>query len=502
MKYILYCRKSTESEDRQILSLDSQKDELVKLATNQGFQIVKILQESKSAKAPGRPIFNEMLKEISTGKADAILCWKIDRLARNPVDGGQIQWLLQNSKIKCIQTFEKCYYPNDNVLLMSIEQAMASQYIRDLSTNVKRGNRAKLEKGVWPNCAPFGYDNDRLNKTIIVDKDNAKYVVRAFELYSTGSYGFKDISKILYDEGLRTKHGKKFFSGNIHRFIDNPFYCGLMRRENKLYNGTHTPLISKELFDQTQDVLHNRNRPRPKNHFFPLRGFLKCENCEGSLTAALKKGHHYYYCTNSKGVCTEHKTYMRENKLYPIVASLLERLNLDEETIEMMYQAAKEETNHATEYSTTTLSSLQSNLNALTAKESKLLDTLLAEHISQEVYHDKAIEIQNEKVTLKKQIADLEQKSKNIISTLEPTKEIFLRASRARKEFIAGDDLKKRDIVETILWNLSMKDQKMAQYKFKSPYASFLKLPKNPSFLELRAVLSSDFLVPCPVRLF
>ena len=289
MKYILYCRKSTESEDRQILSLDSQKDELTKLATNQGFQIVKTLQESKSAKAPGRPVFNEMLKLIETGKADAILCWKIDRLARNPVDGGQIQWLLQNSKIKCIQTFEKCYYPNDNVLLMSIEQAMASQYIRDLSTNVKRGNRAKLEKGVWPNRPPFGYDNDRLNKTIIVDQENSKYLIRAFELYSTGSYGFKEIGNILYKEGLRTKTGKKFFSGKIHKFISNPFYYGVMRMDGKLYNGTHTPLISKELFDQTQDVLHNRNRPRPKNHFFPLRGFMSCEVCGCSLTASLKK---------------------------------------------------------------------------------------------------------------------------------------------------------------------------------------------------------------------
>ena len=124
----------------------------------------KLLTEKKSAKEPGRPVFNEMIKMIQAGKADAILCWKIDRLARNPVDGGQIQWMLQTGMIKCIRTFEKSHLPSDNVLLMSIEQGMANQYIRDLSTNVKRGNRAKLEKGGWPHMAPLGYLNDKAQK--------------------------------------------------------------------------------------------------------------------------------------------------------------------------------------------------------------------------------------------------------------------------------------------------------------------------------------------------
>lgn len=354
------------------------------------------------------------------------------------------------------------------------------------SVNVKRGNKEKLNSGGWPGTAPFGYLNDKLTKTIILDPVRAKYLVRAFELYATGSYGFKQISQILHDEGLRTNTGRKFFSGNIHRFIDNSFYCGLMMRGGKLYQGNHEPLVSKELFDQAQDVLHNRNRPRPKTHFFPLRGFMTCEVCGCSLTASLKKGHHYYYCTNSKGNCPEHKTYMREKTLYPIVGSLFEKLNLDEEVIEMMYRSAKEETGYDTAYAESVLTTLRSRLNALSAKESKLLDTFLAEQISGEVYDAKALEIQNEKVLVAKQIKETEEKQAKGISTLEPTKNLFLRASRARKEFIAGDDFKKREIVETVLWNLSMKEQKMAQYQFKSPYSILAKLPQNPDFLTVR----------------
>ena len=419
-----------------MLSLDSQEKELLTLAERAGLEIVKIFRESKSAKEPGRPVFNEMIKMISSGKAEAILCWKIDRLTRNPVDGGQIQWLLQNNKIKCIQTFEKNFLPSDNVLLMSIEQGMASQYIRDLSINVKRGNRAKLEKGQWPNRAPFGYINNKATKNIDIDPVNSKYVIRAFELYATGSYGFKEISEIL--------------------------------------------------FDTVQQVLHNKNRPRTKTHFFPLRGFLNCDSCGCSLTACLKKGHHYYYCTNSKGICTEHKTYMREITLYPIVATLLKEIHLDEELIEILYDSAKEKLDLDEVYMKSVLNTLEKSLDALTAKESHLVDIFLDRQVSKEIYDRKILEIQNEKVLLTKQITDIKEKHANQISTLEPTKEVFLRASRSQKEFLNADDNEKREIIEKIVWNLSFKNQNMLEYQFKSPYSILANAPKNADILTMR----------------
>lgn len=486
MKFVLYCRKSTESDDRQVLSLDSQEKELLALAERLGLDIVKIFRESKSAKEPGRPVFNEMLKFVSSGKADAILCWKIDRLTRNPVDGGQIQWLLQNDKIKRIRTFEKNFLPSDNVLLMSIEQGMASQYIRDLSSNIKRGHRAKLERGAWPSRAPFGYLNERATISIVIDPVNSKYIIKAFELYATGSYSFKQIAEILCSEGLQTKTGKKYFAGNIYKIVNNPFYCGLMRRYGKLYIGNHTPLVSKELFDMVQQVIHNKNRPRAKTHFFPLRGFLVCDNCGCSLTASLKKGHHYYYCTNSKGVCAEHKTYMRENTLYPIVASLFEKIHIDEELIEILYDSAKEKLDLDEVYMKSVLDTLQKSLDALTARESRLVDTFLDRQVSQDIYDRKILEIQNEKVLVTKQIADMKEKHVMEISTLEPTREIFLRASRSSKQFLLADDTQKREIIENIVWNLSFKNQNMLSYQFKSPYSALSNVPKNADILTLR----------------
>lgn len=88
LKYFVYCRKSTEAEDRQILSIDSQINELKRHAAKKGLNIVAVLTEAKSAKALGRPVFNSMMERLYRGEADGILCWKLDRLARNPVDGG------------------------------------------------------------------------------------------------------------------------------------------------------------------------------------------------------------------------------------------------------------------------------------------------------------------------------------------------------------------------------------------------------------------------------
>src|SRR3972149_7085393 len=99
MKYLIYARKSSEDGDRQILSIDSQINELKEIAKKRGAKIIGTLEESKSAKAPGRLIFNQLITKIQSGKAYGILCWKLDRLARNPIDGGQISWLLQTGII-------------------------------------------------------------------------------------------------------------------------------------------------------------------------------------------------------------------------------------------------------------------------------------------------------------------------------------------------------------------------------------------------------------------
>src|SRR3989338_2498104 len=186
MRYFLYARKSTDVEDKQVLSIEAQLAELRVLAKRDGLEIAQELVEKRSAKMPGRPVFEEMLMRVERGEAQGILCWKIDRLSRNPVDSGRISWLLQEATIGKIITHERVYIPHDNVLLMSVEFGMANQYVRDLSANVARGLRAKARRGVYPSIAPLGYRNDVRTRSIVVDKKKAQIIRAAFELYAQG----------------------------------------------------------------------------------------------------------------------------------------------------------------------------------------------------------------------------------------------------------------------------------------------------------------------------
>ena len=242
-RYFLYARKSTDVEDKQVLSIEAQLAELRVLAKREGLEIIEEFVEKKSAKQPGRPLFNDMMLRIQKGEAQGVVCWKLDRLARNPVDDGLVSWLLQQATLKHIATPEKSYYPADNVLLMSVEFGMANQFIRDLSQNTSRGLRQKARRGEYPGLAPIGYRNDPRDKSIAVDKKKAVLVRQAFEMYAMGDKRLEDIVQFFAKHGVMSKGNKLVHASRVSFIFSNPFYCGLFRYAGELYNGTHAPII-------------------------------------------------------------------------------------------------------------------------------------------------------------------------------------------------------------------------------------------------------------------
>src|SRR6185436_17637615 len=188
-RYFLYCRKSSEAEDRQVLSIQSQTAELHALAKRLNGEIVEVFSESRSAKEPGRPVFSEMIRRLMAHEADAILCWKLDRLARNPIDGGTVIWAVNHHGIKVITPSQIFQKEDESVILMWVELGMAHKFVIDLRKNSKRGMKTKADMGWMPAYAPIGYKNERLDSGIaVISEDPGRFplVRRMWELLLTG----------------------------------------------------------------------------------------------------------------------------------------------------------------------------------------------------------------------------------------------------------------------------------------------------------------------------
>lgn len=237
MKYFIYVRKSTDVEDKQILSVEAQIVELKEYASKYGLDVVDILIEKRTAKKPGRPVLNTMLGRISSGEANGVLSWLPDRLSRNSVDSGQIIYMLDENILLDLK-FPHFWFENtpQGKYMLANEFNSSKQYVDNLSVNTKRGLRQKVRRGEMPGVAPIGYYNDMRTKTATVDKKTAPIVVQAFELYARGDKRLDEIADFLYANGIQTKAGKllgkkttgkkPYHKNRIKRILTNPFYYG------------------------------------------------------------------------------------------------------------------------------------------------------------------------------------------------------------------------------------------------------------------------------------
>ena len=315
IKYILYARKTSEEDNRQMLSLGSQEAELRKIAERDRLHIVETMREARSAKEPNnRPVFSEMIKMIETGKANGILCWKLDRLSRNAVEEGIIKHLLQKHKIQAIKTPDRDYKPEDNALIASVEFGMANQYIRDLSANVKRGLTTKAESGLFPGFAPLGYLNNPLDpkgkKQIIKDPERFDLVRKIFDLVLSEHKIPVEAWRIATEKWKMTNSkGTPISRSNIYRILTNPLYSGIYEYptgSGNWHKGKHEAIITTAEYDKVQVILGKNGKPRSHTHVFSFTGLMKCGGCGGTITAQEKvkrqkngnvHQYTYYHCT-------------------------------------------------------------------------------------------------------------------------------------------------------------------------------------------------------------
>jgi DNA invertase Pin-like site-specific DNA recombinase len=347
IKYVLYARKSTESEERQVLSIDSQIKEMLDLAEREKLEIVEIRRESHSAKESGqRPVYKEILEDVRRGRFNGILTWAPDRLSRNAGDLGSIVDLMDQQLLMEIRTYGQQFKnsPNEKFLLM-ILCSQAKLENDNKSVNVKRGLRTRVEMGLWPGPAPTGYMKekrmDRKCETLL-DPERAPIIKKMFEKVAYEHWsGRKIYNWLKFDLNLRTAAGKKHLSlGNIYKILDNTFYYGVFeypRKSGNWYTGKHEAIVTKELFDLVQAQIKS-NVLRVENKEFAFTKMMTCGLCGSGISAdekfkKLKNGgvarYVYYGCTKARGVDCK-CGYTEERELLKQFNELIEKINLNE----------------------------------------------------------------------------------------------------------------------------------------------------------------------------
>jgi site-specific DNA recombinase len=354
LRFCLYARKSTESEERQVLSIDSQIKEMLQLAEKDGLEIVAMKRESHSAKETGqRPVFNEIIEEIRSGKYNSILTWAPDRISRNAGDLGQVIDLMDAGLLQEIRTHGQSFRnnPNEKFLLMILgSQAKLENDNRGI--NVKRGLRTRCEMGLRPGTAPTGYLNQRhMDKKcqVIVDPERGPIVKQMFEKVAHEQWsGRKLYHWLRFDLNFHTVGNKPLALGNVYRLLQNPFYYGVFefpKKSGNVYQGKHEPLITEEVFRKVQEHLKRDNIER-KSREFAFTKLMVCGNCGSGVSAEdkykpLKDGttaHYIYYgCGRSKDhQC--HGKYLREEELIEQLITVLDQVDFSEAGIRHKFE--------------------------------------------------------------------------------------------------------------------------------------------------------------------
>jgi site-specific DNA recombinase len=340
IRYCLYARKSSESDEKQAMSIDSQIKEMLDIAERDKLNVTEIREESKSAKATGgRPEFNRLLKDIDEGKFNAILTWAPDRLSRNAGDLGSLVDRMDGGKLLQIQTHGQHFTntPSEKFLLMILcSQAKLENDNR--GKNVKRGLRAKCERGKRPGMPPLGYklyrDPEDYSKgsTILLDPERAPFIKKMFDYVTEHGLSGRQVNDYLTDEGFRSRSGKKLSLSMTYRIFKDTFYYGEFEYpmgSGIIYQGDHEPIITIEQWEKARAMLKTFKKTKWGSKDFYFSRLFKCGSCNSGICGETHTNRHdktytYYKCTKYGGRKRCNEKYIREENLIESIAALVD----------------------------------------------------------------------------------------------------------------------------------------------------------------------------------
>lgn len=458
---VIYARVSSKEQEREGYSIPAQLKLLREYAQRNELEIVKEFIDVETAKTTGRKQFGEMKQLLSRNSScRVVIVEKTDRIYRNFRDYITIEELdVELHLLKEGQIISKDS-KSQAKLVHGINVVFARNYIENLREEVKKGMREKAEQGTYPSRPPLGYRNNKLERSIAIDPSKAPLAKRMFELYSSGQY-----SLFILRATLKEEFGVDIAKGYLERLLKNPFYMGQFYWEDKIYPGTHTPLVSPELFYRTQDVFQGRNKPRYGTHDFPYRGLLICayDNCK--VTAEIKKGKYVYYrCTQFRGKCE--LPYIREEVLGDRLGVILRDIRIPDAVLAQLQESLFSDKNREAETRAEQMRHQEQRLAQIHRRMDQAYQDKLDSKISEEFWARKSSEWQLE-----------EQKVLNAIQSLKASQperlldgaRILELANQAYSLYVRQSHAEKAKLLKMVLSNCSI-DAANIYPSYKKPF--------------------------------
>ncbi|MCK5036617.1 MAG: recombinase family protein [Candidatus Sabulitectum sp.] len=457
----IYARVSTVEQEKEGFSIPAQLKMLRSYAKKHGFNIVHEYVDSETARSTGRTGFNTMLAYMGKHtECNVILVEKTDRLTRNMADYLEIDIEKSGIEIHFVRegkVMSRNSSPSDH-FIQDIEIAQAAYLSRNISSEARKGMKAKAEAGLYPSFAPLGYlntDNENGVKIIIPDPVNAPLVTQMFQIYAEGNTSIKEIASKLYSLGLRTKKGNRVSNSTIHKMLRNPVYRGKFLWNGIEYDGKHESIVTSSLWFAVQDMLGERSVEKPKQyHEFAYTGFMKCGICGCAITAERKKNKYsYYHCTGHKG-WHHGEPSIREVKLDLQFSAFLRKLRIEEGIIPLLLEWLEKDTRDERKTLKEILTRFTSQRKRLQSRSEVLYDDRLDGRITLTRFDLKDAENRREIELIDEKLASLEASA--ILDPLTRAKGILELNQSAGRLFVKAPNAEKKPFLENLLSNCTL----------------------------------------------
>ena len=476
MKAILIARVSTEEQKEAGNSLPAQEIRLKNYCKRKNLEIINTFSFDESAYKNQRNEFDNILDFVLQQKNKVAVCFdKVDRLSRNVFDkrvsllyerslndeielhfvsDGQII----NSKISAAEKFQ-----------FNISLGLAKYYSDAVSDNVKRANEQKLRQGEWIGKGPFGYKNitrEDGKKDIIIDEYEARIIKKAFELYATGIYSMNSLRK-----KIKNDYGIDWAKSTLDKHLKRRFYYGIMEVKGKRYPHHYPPVISKNLFEQVQQVKAGFNKKQFKYAGIPFmyRGLLRCADCGLAVTPERHKGKHvYYHCTEYNG--KHGAKYVKEEEITEQIGQVFKRLKLPKKILKQLIDTLGKTHKDKIEFQNMQFDKLTQEKKRITKMIDNLYMDKLEGKISEDRYKKFSTSLEERMDEVNSQLEKLGNAEKNYYIT---AKYLLDLANRAYELFKSSEVDEKRQLINLVLSNLKLKGKRVV-YDVNKPFDAIL----------------------------